>query len=51
MRGGIEIDKVIIISNNDKTEIQVPLFGSVNLVIQNGKVYKIEKTESNIIKK
>lgn len=44
------MDVITIKSGSNTKEIIVPNFGNVNIVIQNGKVYKVEKTESEIIK-
>ncbi|MFI3684257.1 DUF2292 domain-containing protein [Vagococcus fluvialis] len=44
-------DKIIIRSNGEDKEISIPPFGSINFIIQNGKVYKIDKSETIIIKK
>lgn len=44
------MDVITIKSGTIVKEITVPQFGNVNIVVQNGKIYKVEKTESNIIK-
>lgn len=45
-------DKVIIARNNGKEEaLKLPEFGKMIFTIQNGKVYKVETTESILINK
>lgn len=46
------MDKIIIESEGQvKKEIVVPVFGDIKLIVQNGKVYKMEVTESTLIKR
>lgn len=45
-------DKVIISRDNGKEEaLKIPEFGKMIFTIQNGKVYKVEKTESILMNK
>ena len=45
-------DEILIRGTDGKVKILIiPDFGEYKLVIQNGKVYRIERTESEIIKK
>ncbi|WP_422804595.1 DUF2292 domain-containing protein [Tetragenococcus halophilus] len=48
----MKLDVIKIKSDKKQTqEITVPEFGSVHCVIQDGKVYKVETTESTILNK
>lgn len=45
------MEVIKIVSDKRPTqEINIPAFGSVHCVIQDGKVYKVETTESKILK-
>lgn len=45
------MDKITYTSKEGMKEITVPEYGSVHFTIQDGKIYKVEVTESTIIKK
>lgn len=52
-KGAITIEKEEIIIKRDGKEIkvyQVPEFGECKFIIQNGKTYRVETTDSTIIK-
>ncbi|WP_422804599.1 DUF2292 domain-containing protein [Tetragenococcus halophilus] len=45
------MEVIKIVSDKRPTqEINIPAFGSVHFVVQNGKVHRVEKTESTVIK-
>lgn len=42
-------DKIYIDSNNKSTVIEIPQFGEIKLIVQNGKVIRTETTASQKI--
>lgn len=45
------MDKIKYTSKEGTKELTVPEYGSVHFTIQDGKIHKVEVTESTIIKK
>ncbi|GBD79453.1 hypothetical protein TEHD86_1800 [Tetragenococcus halophilus subsp. halophilus] len=45
------MDKIKIIKQEGIKEISVPEYGHIQFIVQNGKIHRVEVTESTIIKK